>query len=120
MPTMSRYEKLNGTGISKEATLLNGTPGLKVTASNGNRIFLPYCGAKTEAEFHYDKYQPMQYWTATSVTAFQGFCLEPNAAAMNHNYWYDPTDGPNPDNANTDFVQIHQARGFGLPVRAVQ
>ncbi len=120
LPTMSRFETLNGAGFTKENAKLNGTPGLKVTASNGNRIFIPYCGRKVEAEFLYDKYNPMEYWTATSVTAFQGWCLEPNAAAMHHNYWYDPTDGETPEDPNTDFVQVHQARGTGLPVRAVQ
>lgn len=46
--------------------------------------------------------------------------LEPNAAASHHNYWYDPIDGESPEDSNTDFVQVHQARGVGLPVRAVQ
>ena len=73
-----------------------------------------------EAEFRYDKYNPMEYWTSTSVTDFQGYCLEPNAAACYHNYWYDPTDGEYPDDVNEDFAQIDCARGVGLPVRAVQ
>ena len=120
MPTMARFEKLNDSSIRKEKATLSGTPGLRIVASNGHSIFLPYCGKKVEAEFRYDKYNPMEYWTSTSVTDFQGYCLEPNAAACHHNYWYDPTDGEYPDDVNEDFAQIHLARGVGLPVRAVQ
>lgn len=119
MPMMEYWEKLNSSGMTKEATKLNGTPGLKITASNGNRIFLPYCGRKAEASFYYDEYNPMEYWTATSITDFQGECLESDAAACHHNYWYDPIAGHFPEDSNTDFVQVHQARGTGLPVRAI-
>lgn len=120
MPTMDRYDRLNAEGFRKEKARLDGTPGLKVTASNGNRIFIPYCGKKVEAEFRYDQYNAMEYWTATSQTSFQGSCLEPNGAAMYHNYWYDPVEGETPEDVNTDFCQISQGRGVGLPVRAVQ
>ena len=120
MPTMARFEKLNDSSIRKEKATLSGTPGLRIVASNGHSIFLPYCGKKVEAEFRYDKYNPMEYWTSTSVTDFQGYCLEPNAAACHHNYWYDPTDGEYPDDVNEDFAQIDCARGVGLPVRPVQ
>ena len=120
MPTMTYFERLNDSSIRKEKTKLNGTPGLKITASNGKCIFMPYCGKKSEASFYYDMYTPMEYWTATSVTDYQGMILEPNAAASHHNYWYDPVEGDSPEDANTDFAQVHQARGVGLPVRAVQ
>jgi len=120
MPTMEYWEKLNSSGITKEATKLNGTPGLKISSGNGNRIFLPYCGRKVEASFYYDRYSPMEYWTATSITDFQGECLISDAAASHHNYWYDPVEGDSPEDANTDFAQVHQARGFGLPVRAIK
>lgn len=120
MPAMDYFEKLNSSGITKEAAKLNGTPGLKITASNGRRIFLPYCGSKSEDHFFFDRHAPMEYWTSTSVTAYQGSIFEPDAAACHHNYWYDPAEGHSPDDPNTDFVQVHQSRGFGLPVRAVQ
>ena len=120
MPKMSNFEKLNGNGITKTSTRLNGTPGIKITASNGRSIFLPYCGQKVEGEFHYDMYTPMEYWTSESNTTYQVPVLESNAGACHHNYWYDPTEGPYPYDCNEDFVRVSQARGFGLPVRAVQ
>lgn len=120
MPTMEYFERLNRSAVTKTADRLNGTPGLRITSSNGRKIFIPYCGRKVESDFLYDKYNALEYWTATSVNAFQGMILEPNAAASHHNYWYDPIDGESPEDSNTDFVQVHQARGVGLPVRAVQ
>lgn len=120
IPTAPSFEKLNNTGVTKEGTMLNGTPGLKITASNGNKIFLPYCGAKVEAEFHYDQWSHMEYWTATSQSTYMDWCIEPNGTAMHHDYWYDPTEGEYPYNCNTDFTQISLGRGVGLPVRAVQ
>ena len=120
MPVMSRYERLNAEGFTKEKAWLRGTPGLRVNAPNGTHIFIPYCGKKVEDEFRYDMYNSIEYWTATSQTSFQGSCIEPNGSAMWHQYWYDPTNGVTPWDCNTDFAQISEARGFGLPVRAVQ
>lgn len=120
MPVMERYEQLNAEGFSKEKAWLNGTPGLMVNAPNGRHIFLPYCGKKVEDEFRYGMYDQLEYWTAESESKYMGECLEPNAGAMYHNYWYDPAEGETWDDCNTDFAKIAQARGFGLPVRAVQ
>ena len=120
MPTIDRYMLLNAEGFTKEKAWMRGTPGIRVNAPNGRRLFIPYCGKKVENEFRYDMYNSIEYWTANSITSFQGWCLVSDAIAMFHGYWYDPVCGVNPFDCNTDFGQIHQGRGFGLPVRAVQ
>ena len=119
MPTIERFMKLNSAGFTKEGTKLNGTPGLKVTAANGNRIFIPYCGQKRDDKFYYDIYTPLEYWTTNATTTYQEWCIMPDAIALHHNYCYDPEETYS-DNSNTDFSQVHKARGDGLPVRAVQ
>ena len=121
IPTTEQFEKLNDPSITLEATSLNGTLGLRITASNGNRIFLPYTGQKVERDFGYDQYTPLEYWTSSATSDFQDYCLVPDAHAEHNNYVYDPVvNGPPTDDYKSGFACVHKPRGVGLPVRAVQ
>ncbi len=121
IPTTEQFEKLNDPSITLEATSLNGTLGLRITASNGNRIFLPYTGQKVERDFGYDLYTPLEYWTSSATSDFQDYCLVPDAHAEHNNYVYDPdVNGPPNDDYKSGFACVHKPRGVGLPVRAVQ
>ena len=121
IPTTEQFEKLNDPSITLEATSLNGTLGLRITASNGNRIFLPYTGQKVERDFGYDLYTPLEYWTSSATSDFQDWCLVSDAHAEHNNYVYDPdVNGPPNDDYKSGFARVHKPRGVGLPVRAVQ
>ena len=121
IPTTEQFEKLNDPSITLEAASLNGTLGLKITASNGNRIFLPYTGQKVERDFGYDLYTPLEYWTSSATSDFQDWCLVSDAHAEHNNYVYDPdVNGPPNDDYKSGFACVHKPRGVGLPVRAVQ
>lgn len=122
IPKIERYEKLNSEyGFRKEATKLNGTPGVDVFAPNGNKLFLPYCGQKSEDKFYYDQYAPPEYWSSEAQSTFQGMIFEPDAGAMHLNFAYYPDEEfIYFEEHNSDFVKTSKPRGVGLPVRAVQ
>lgn len=64
MPTASEIKELV-TKCTFVQTQLNGAHGMKFTGPNGNSIFLPYSGYKSDSEI-YNVYSYGYYWSSTS------------------------------------------------------
>ena len=100
-PTKEEWQELID-NTTAEWTTLNGINGRKLTASNGNSLFLPASGFRSSSEFGYVGSQG-NYWSSSLRTS------DPDASCACGSYF--GSGGQVVDNSTRD---------FGFPVRAVR